>query len=242
MIQRESGFTILETSLVLAVTGLVISIILMSIGTSLNYQRYNDAVAQSVDFFRGQYTSASSTINNRLETDGCNASGTTTAPDSIPGASDCLLLGKVLRSSDGKKVTVHQVLALHDPSTDLNVGSMLDDDILTQAQLYQGNQLDPFFTDWGTRFIVPGSAADAKFTIMIVRTPVSGTIRTYTSSSDTVSVVDLLNSSISPQDDRRFCIDTAGLFSVGVKPMGLDISKGASNTTGVRIVAAGECV
>lgn len=244
MNRRESGFTIIETSLVLAVTGLVIAVVLAGIGNALSHQRYLDAVNQTVDFFRGQYTHTTNTLNNRADDERCDSSGVSTAgvPMSV-GASDCLLLGNVIRSSNGVDMQVYKVLALHDPSDDAGIDVLNDIDILNASQLSQGDQTDSFKIDWGARLITPSTGDSAKFTVMVVRTPVSGTIRTYTAGSDTVSVTDLLSSSLSPQIDRTLCIDQAGFFSgIGIDPMGIRITKGAANTTGVQVLASGDCV
>lgn len=242
MKQRESGFTIIETSLVLAITGLVVALTLIGIGNSLNHQRYTDAVNQAVDFFRGQYAQASSTVNNRPTNEDCGSTGITTGgTPSIRGASNCLLVGKILRSTSGQDVTVSQVLALNDPSSlsAETIAAMNDTQILAAAQLEQGNVIETYKADWGTTFLVPGSSSPATFSVMIVRTPVTGTVRTYSSSSPTVLASDLLAGT---PDDMRFCLDQSASFSVGVKPMGINITKGAVNTTGVRIIPAGECV
>lgn len=239
MKQRESGFTIIETTLVLAIAGLVISLTLLGIGNALNRQRYSDAVSQSVDFFRGQYVQASSTVNNRPLTENCTSAGITTSGPSVKrGASECMLLGKVMRSTGDGKVTVHQVLALSDPSGLTGVSGMTDSAVLALSNLEQGNLLETYEPDWGTRLLAPGSDSLASFTIMIVRAPVSGTVHTYNSSSAVTDVADLLAS----QSDTTLCIDQGGFFSIAVAPMGIKIVKDAGNPTGVRILSAGDCV
>ncbi len=243
MAQRENGFTIIETTLVLAITGLVIAVILAGIGNSLSHQRYTDAVSQALDFFRGQYSSTSNTLNDRPKDEVCTSSGIAASPNATTiGASDCLLLGRIVRSSNGQDVTVNQVIALHDPTDDTGAGTMTDSDLLLASQLRQGNEISTYQPEWGTRLLRPNTTDGAKFSILVVRTPVTGTVRTYTSTSDTVSITDLLNPSISPQDDLKICIDQTGFFGIGVAPMGILFEKYAANTTGVQLISAGDCV
>jgi prepilin-type N-terminal cleavage/methylation domain-containing protein len=64
---RRQGFTIIETVLVLAITGLLLAVILATIGNSLNQQRYTDSVNQTLDHFRGLYTDTSSTQMTALQ-------------------------------------------------------------------------------------------------------------------------------------------------------------------------------
>ena len=243
MIRRESGFTIIETSLVLAVTGLIIAVVLAGIGNSLNHQRYTDAVNQAVDFFRGQYTQTTSVMNNRPADESCSALGVSVAASPMSrGASDCLLLGQVIRSSNGQDITVSQLLALHDPSDDTNVASASDADILSASQLEEGSKVDEYSLEWGARLLAPSSKDAAKFTLVVLRVPVSGTVRTYSSVSDTIPVADLVRSPDASADDLRVCVDQSGFFGgVGVSPVGIAIDKGANNTTGVKIIPSGDC-
>lgn len=237
--KRNSGFTIVETSLVLAVTGLLIMMVLTGIGSSLNHERYTDAVNQALDFFRGQYSGTTNVLNDRPSNESCGSSGITTiAGGTTRGASDCLLLGNVLRSSDGQTVTVSQVIARHDPSSDAGVTAMTDKQILTASSLQQGNQTSTYTVEWGSTFLQPGTQNPAKFSIMVVRVPVSGTIETYTTSSDTTSVTNIISS---PQVDTKFCVDQRGFLGIGVQPMGILIQQGAANTTGVQPIASGGC-
>jgi type II secretory pathway pseudopilin PulG len=237
---RNSGFTIVETSLVLAVTGLLIAMVLTGIGSSLNHERYTDAVAQALDFFRGQYSQTTNVLNNRPSDESCNSSGITTlTTGTTRGASDCLLLGNVLRSSDGKTVTVNQVIARHDPSSDTGIATKSDKDILLASLLQQGNQTSSYTVEWGSSFLQPGTQNPARFSMMVVRVPVSGTVETYTSNSDTTKVTDLITVA---QADMKLCVDQTGFMGIGVQPMGVLIQKGAANTTGVQPITSGKCV
>lgn len=243
MARRENGFTIIETTLVLAITGLIVAVILAGIGNSLSHQRYTDAVSQALDFFRGQYATTASVVNDRPATQDCTISGITTPPTGkIAGASDCLLLGKLLRSSDGETITAYQVIATVDPSDTTGAADMSDVALLQAAQLRQGNLVNSYNLEWGTRLLSPGSANPAKFSLLVVRTPVTGAIRTYSATTDTASIASLLATSPASQADLRLCIDQTGFFGLGVQSMGIAVSKDATNTTGVQTIAAGECV
>lgn len=227
MKRRENGFTIVELSLVLAITGLVAALVLTNISSGLNQQRYTDAVNQTTDFFRGQYTQTINTQNDRSTPEGCSGA---------VGASDCLLLGRIVRIA-GDVATVYPVIAHRDISDDLGVDALTDTQILGSSQLQPGSiPLDTYTVDWGAQLVLPDSSDT--FTMMVVRTPVSGAIRTYTSLSDTTTISQLLDPSVSPQSDRKLCVDAAG-FNVGTQSMGINITKDAANTTGVQIIPAG---
>lgn len=241
MAQRENGFTIIETTLVLAITGLIVAVILVGIGNSLNHQRYMDATNQAVDFFRGQYTGTSNALNDRPDNETCGSSGiATVAEKQTIGASECLLLGKIARSSDGKTITTYQVIATHDLAADPATTQLSDTDLLVAANLQQGSkEIDTYSPEWDTQLLRPGTTDGARFTMMVVRTPVTGTIRTYVADSDTATIASLL---ATPQTDLRVCIDQNGFFGIGAQPMGIVVAKDATNTTGVQVISAGDCV
>ena len=235
---RNSGFTIIETSLVLAITGLLVAMVLIGIGSSLNHERYTDAVNQALAFFRGQYSQTTNVLNDRPSTESCGSGGITTG-NTTRGASNCLLLGNLLRSSDGQNVTVSQVIATHDPSDDSGVSAKTDTQILASALLKEGHQTATYSVEWGTTFLRPGTTNAAPFSVMVVRVPVSGTVETYVSSSATASIGSLIN--VSNQKDLKLCVDQRGFFGAGIQPMGVLIQKGATNSTGVQPIASGSC-
>lgn len=236
---RTNGFTIIETTLVMAITGLLVVMVLSGIGASLSHQKYTDAVNQTVSFFRAQYSQTANISNERPDAEVCNSSGiSATGPGSTRGASDCLLLGHVVRSTNGKNISVYQVIARHDPTSDANINTRTDGQILAASSLLQGSKVTDYTIDWDTRLLTPGTSNAAAFSLMIVRVPVSGTVVTYTSNSGTSSVAALLGA---VQADKKLCIDQAGFFSLGINPMGVLIKRGASNTTGVQPVGSGDC-
>ena len=65
------GFTIIETMLVLAITGLVVAVVLVNIGTALRNEQYHKAVDQVHDYFQGQYSLNSAILNDRSSTNTC---------------------------------------------------------------------------------------------------------------------------------------------------------------------------
>lgn len=246
MARYNSGFTIIETTLVLAITGLIIAVILTGIGNSLRHQRYTDAINQATDFFRGQFTGTANVVNERPRGETCSSGGflpaDPTAVGATPGTSECLLLGRIIRSTDGENISVSQIVALHDPTDDPNASDLTDRELLTAAQLRQGNEIQNYRLEWGTRLQQPGSDDSAAFTLLIVRTPISGTIRTFSSTSGTEPLTGLLSAPEATASNLRLCIDQTGFFGVGVAPMGIAVAKDATNTTGVQVIPSGDCV
>ena len=237
---RTNGFTIIETTLVMAITGLVAVTILAGIGSSLAHQRYTDAVNQTVSFFKSQYSRVSNISNERPSEQMCTSAGiSSTGSGSERGASDCLLLGHVVRSADGKTLSIYQVIGRRDPSRDVDVSAKTATQILSTSSLIQGDKVDEYTIDWDSRLLNPNTANAAAFSVMIVRVPVNGVVTTYASGSSSTSVGSLLSTT---QSDKKLCIDQAGFFGIGVKPMGVLIKKASSNTASVQTIASGDCV
>jgi type II secretory pathway pseudopilin PulG len=69
----EAGFTILETMLFLAITGLLIAAMLFGVGTSINTQRYRDSVTSLKSFLQSQYSDIENVQNDRGDNWKCNA-------------------------------------------------------------------------------------------------------------------------------------------------------------------------
>ena len=244
--RHSQGFTIIETTLVMAIVGLLAASVMVGIGSSLNHQRYTDAVTQAVAFFRNQYSQTINTQNDRVaKAQRCSPSGVAAAPtganaaDVYPGGSDCLLLGNILHSTDGKKISVYQVIGLNDPTDDASAVNKTDTAILSGVNLRQGNLVSDYSLEWGTGLQRPGGSTPAAFSVMVVRVPVSGTVVTYSANSGGSTPSALLAAT---QSDLKLCIDQTGFFGVGVKPAGVIIKKAAANTAGVQQIASGDCV
>lgn len=242
MKRRESGFTIIETSLVLAITGLIVTLVLVGIGNSLNQQRYTDAVNQTLDFFRGQYAQTINVQNDRSSQEGCDTGGVSDDGQMSRGASECLLVGRVVSGEqvgDSYQVTVRNVLALRDPSNDADIHKKTDDEVLRASSLRSSPMvLTTYQLDWGARLLRPGSDTPATFTLMLVRTPISGTVKTFASSALNTPAAELLGA----EKEAKFCIDQKGFLDARAGSMGLRVTKDAANTSGVQLIEAGSCV
>ncbi len=60
----KQGFTLIEVMLVFAITGLMLIGVLAGTYSSINHQRYNDAVRSFADFWQGEYATAVSPQSN----------------------------------------------------------------------------------------------------------------------------------------------------------------------------------
>src|SRR4029450_12347478 len=95
--KTQSGFTLIEVMLFLAVTGLLAMGILAGSGAAINQQRYRDSVNSLKSDIQQQYSEVTSVINSRGANWECNANGVisdTGGPaGEARGRSDCVMLG-----------------------------------------------------------------------------------------------------------------------------------------------------
>ena len=236
----NTGFTILETMLFLAITGLLIVAMLVGVGTSINIQRYRDSVTSLKSFLQSQYSDIDNVQNDRGNNWKCNSNAVTSQSGALEsrGQSDCVIIGKYISIVDGA-TTVAPVIAFESSTS----GSGSDIAILKsnyKLELSTVNQQTDSLA-WGTALAwansssgtgVDGSAGDRKnpttprsIAILIVRSPTSGAVYTFT--SDTVVPVSSVNNAtlqamlvtgvgpIPSQKERTLCLDSQGLVVTG---------------------------
>ena len=96
---NRKGFTLLETMLALAITGLIFVGAMIGVGTNLSRQRFKDTVNQAVESIRSQYDLALRIhIQQRENDDLCSrvipsANGGTNITNSHRGRTDCNVYG-----------------------------------------------------------------------------------------------------------------------------------------------------
>jgi|APMI01.1.fsa_nt_gi type II secretory pathway pseudopilin PulG len=247
----KSGFTIIEVVLFLAITGLIMSVMLVGIGNSINQERYRDASTSLLGYLQGQYNSTVNVSNTRAKNQPCTGVGT----DDGRGTSDCFIVGRVLTGiktqtdSNGTRHVIESrpVYASVDlrPSDPALIGKT-DVEILRLSGLTQGSEVESYAMEWGTKLVRPTGdpAGDSTFTILIIRMPTSGIIHTYVMSSLDRTPSQVLTSTVLPAEptvDFKACLEPAGLIKSAQALTGVRVTKNAANSGGVKFVAAGDC-
>lgn len=237
--KKLQGFTIVEVMLFLAVTGLIMAVFLTGIGTSLNRERYRDATSSFHDYIQGQYNLVANVSNNRNDNEACSSSGIEIdGGGQGRGTSDCTIVGRILHASnDGQLITSAQVYATQD-----TFSGATDEEVLAAARLISSPAVEEYVVEWGAKLVQPSpnNAVPSTFTILIVRMPNSGVIRTFTSQSANLSPVEMI-SQITPAEGFKTCVDSNGLVSATLKPVGVGIARDSSNSAGVSFVSEGDC-
>lgn len=244
------GFTIIETTLFLAISALLVLLIIVGTGANLNIQRYRDAAESFKSLVQQQYADLSSVQNGRDKNWTCDSTATITedgADDRLRGQSSCFLIGKYMRI-DGSDIAVYTVLASQKSS------ATQPDDVQAMLKNYSLNvsteSVENHQMEWGTQIAwasdgkqdVKSPTTPRQIGILFVRSPDSGQVYTFTSDSvpakDSIgqsTFNDLLvaGDSVPGQAARMICIESGGLFVNGDR--GLYLSAFSSSTSSIEI-------
>jgi type II secretory pathway pseudopilin PulG len=222
---NNPGFTIIETMLFLAITGVLVATMLVGIGTSINIQRYRDSVSSFKSFLQSQYSDITNVQNDRDDNWKCDATAQTTQTGTVQsrGQSNCVVIGRYIWISGGTTVTTVNAY---------QTGTANGSDIAALSGGYTlglstiNQQTDEL--EWGTAIAWPtaGSGAQTPTTprsiaILIVRSPESGSVYTFTADNPppVESVTDATLKSMlvvgtgamPSQQQRTICLDSQGL-------------------------------
>ncbi|HEY8992652.1 MAG TPA: type II secretion system protein [Candidatus Microsaccharimonas sp.] len=249
--QVTQGFTIVETMLVLAITGVLIAGLLVGLGSSISNQRYLDAVSSFKTVLQDQYSQINNVTNDRDAGWTCNSSATpvvTQNGGTAPGQSDCVLLGRYL-GIVGDKITMATVVGYphSDTSSSGTIASIKTDYTLGIST----SSIEQVNLEWGAQIAWPTSGGGARspttprsLAILMIRSPENGT--SYTFTGDTVNQIDSVSSAVllammapdlnatNPgQGARTVCLDPAG-FNVPEK-LAVYIGAGASGPGSIEV-------
>lgn len=177
--QHKRGFTIIEAMLFLSISGILFVGLMVGISTNINSQRYRDSVASFAGVLQQQYSEVTNTRNDRGNTWRCEAS--MAIPDAEAGqprgATECVLLGKYIRSVDSAtKVEIGNVIG-SEPSGNMVIDS---DSAALVAYAPKASSFDQtvYEPEWGA-LLRDTENHPSNFTILILRSPLSGLLRVF---------------------------------------------------------------
>lgn len=248
-IREKDGFTIIEVTLFLAVTGLLVLMVLIGTGSSLNAQRYRDSVESFKSLVQEQYSSLSNVFNGRDNNWSCsntnaapNEGGAGTQPR---GQTECVLVGRYLRIERGD-ITTYNVLAVERGQTQSSdIPAMANDFAYSVSQ----TEAEDEKMEWGTSIAwASGGGVDQltpqtprEFSMLVIRSPRTGQVYTFTSNAivsktamppATIPSMIRAGASVPGQAGRMICVHSDGLFSAS--EMGVYIAPFASSANAVQ--------
>lgn len=122
--QNQHGFTIIELSLFLGVSTLLLVGLLSGITASVNRQRFTDSMQSTQAFLQQQFSETINVVNNRPSSQAgadCGATGTNEI-----GASSCIVIGKALYFQPNDDKVISYPIISQDPNVD-SMGGVTDE-------------------------------------------------------------------------------------------------------------------
>ncbi|MEI6228574.1 MAG: hypothetical protein WCP11_00905 [Candidatus Saccharibacteria bacterium] len=236
----KAGFTVVETMLFLGITGLLVVSLLVGVGSSINTQRYRDSVTSLQALLQKQYSEVANVTNDHGSDWDCTSNGVVSQSNSVlipQGQSDCVILGRLITSDNtGKKININSVIGVLPKNIEDN-----DDATLLKGNIHPLSfGAESYDVEWGSSLNVPGTDNPALFSILIIRSPINGVIKTFINNMQSIStdsnsdhITDLILLLDQPQqkDNLKLCVNSGGLFG-GVK-MAVYIKSTTSGASGV---------
>jgi hypothetical protein len=238
----RSGFTVIETMLFLAVSGGLIVAILAVSGIAVSQQRYRDAAIGVESLLQSQYANTSNVLNSRGDRLKCsNNSGTLLIEPGAGarGASECVVLGRYIRfSPSGSETTVTTSSVIGLLGTD-EAPVTNDIDALKQYIMIRSSLDEEVASvSWGAQIVKPRTDTPQDITILVLRSPLSGSLRTFIPTGALpspgsrvieASAIDALNT------EETLCLATKG-FSTG-QALGITVRAGAGGASAIEMQA-----
>jgi type II secretory pathway pseudopilin PulG len=223
--QKTRGFTIIETLLFLAISGVLVIAMLAGVGVTIQIQRYRDAVETFKTLLQDQYSELTSVTNEeRTSAWSCGSQAETVEGGTGAkerGQSDCVILGRYVAIT-GTDVTMYSVVGY--PSGSSTTGTDIDKLRANYVLNISTMTKEETILEWGAEIAWPRSGGGSQtpqtprsVSFLFIRSPDSGQVYTFTDNTafEIPTPASLRNmvvagNAIPGQSDRTLCIDSGG--------------------------------
>ncbi len=234
---RQLGFTIIEVMLFLAVSAALAMAIFIGSGVAIGNQRYRDALNSFQSLIQQQYNEVANVVNTRDDNQSCNDDGISV----YRGGSNCYIVGKAIVIRDRKNIEVSNIRGSISAADEQNLKNIGNDLEALSAYNYR---VDTSTTEsseiaWSATLV---EASDPT-TILILSSPLSGTIRTFVyqgrvineSTNAIVNNFEPGKPTISKDymTETQLCLDQAAFTTAS--RLGVVIRAGAAGANGVEL-------
>ncbi|MBQ1528594.1 hypothetical protein IIZ77_03035 [Candidatus Saccharibacteria bacterium] len=253
---QKRGFTIIEVSLFLALSGFLMVGLILGANISISRQRYNDSVNNFTDFIRGAYTDTLNVSNyndqsGRTKTAIYGKFITFGEPDAGKTVYAYDVVGKAISSSAATSSTVLVML-----KNEINANIIQSESSGGTTYVNSFYRITPYTIPWDGELQNPnntdGSVNSTLFSgaVLVVRSPTTGGIRTYvysgtnlpnfhkasdlTNSNASNLFKNFLNQNLLHEGQLDLCLDSPD-NNLGNR-RNFRILERANNSTGVTVV------
>lgn len=237
---RRSGFTIIETMMFLAITGVLVIALMAGTGASITFQRYRDSLVSLQSKFQDQYSYVANVENAPVDQAWkCESGAVVSVGDSstFRGQGDCQLLGRYIKTIDNRTLSIEPVVgysasAVQPGTTDVDV-------LKTYALRTLPYEQENYAVEWNNALMQAGGNNPSSFSMLIVSSPSSGIIRTFIDPTTAVAsnnISSLINDA-NLRKDLKLCVD--GGIVIGTSRMAVQVNQGATSATAVETFGDG---
>lgn len=237
-VTRRRGFTVIETMLFLAISAALTVAVIATAGASIGAQRYKDAVATLQSDIQQQYEDAISIKNQRYATDTL-PSGCTGGNVGV-GQTRCVIMGKTMTIRGDGLISQYVVYGVEPTSISETADEYTVMRGYTPRVIPSSVQVSNMEWQTGIAWPVSGSGAQPvgasrDISILIIRSPRSGTVYTFTkddlSVASSTDLRDMINDTA--RGKRTICVESSGW--VNRNGMSVTIADRASTAGAIEI-------
>lgn len=231
-VQRSEGYTIIEVSLFLGISALLLVIALVGTGVSIRTTRFTDSTRSLHAYVQQQYDDLLNGVNSRFGNESCTSGAIDTSTSQTPGTSNCLYMGRlIVFKQSSHTITTYSIIGTEPANVDYNKS---DEQLIYDfaPTIVTNVGVDTYTIPWlatisGSKRLVDSKAVDA---FALIRSPRSTRIVSYTYKEPGVgySLASLINPSLPANDNNisksaNFCLSSADGLS---QPSKIAISGG----------------
>jgi type II secretory pathway pseudopilin PulG len=230
--KRQAGFTIIEITLFMAITGLLFLIAVAGTGNTIRTFRFTDSGRSLEAFVQRQYDDVINGYNNRSSSVSCSNGAVDTSAGQTVGSSNCLLMGKLVVFRSGNPVVTTYNVVGTEPS---GVNYSLGDDALISAfqpQAITNTATSTYTIPWGNAPSGFKRTSDNTATngLLLIRSPKSSRLVSYTFAVPATvpnNLTATVNDAANRSQATNFCIKNADGIGAAAR---LEITGGASQS------------
>jgi hypothetical protein len=201
--------------LFLAVTGTLAAAILAGSGIAISQQRYRDSVSSLKSYIQQQYSEVTNVMNDRDKSWSCDGLGSVsqTVPSGgeARGTSDCVILGRYMTiDATGTKLAASNVIGFRNAGATDAASDIAE--ITTNYKLgISPIDAETDEVSWGAQVVKQKSSTPMPLTVLVLRSPLSGSIMTFTADGIQTDLTTLVSGGNMEQKD--LCVNAdAGSF------------------------------
>lgn len=241
----QTGFTVIEVVLVIAISGLIMLGIMGNSMRQVNEQNYREGVESFRDFLAGQFEDIDAVKNN--QSGGCGGGST-----AARGMGACFYSGKLIhiqRIGDGTKLVSYPVKSTVNEAANPPIISTVAA-IKTADENIVSSEIQ-----WGLQARLSGVNAGTPLEnlyILVFRDPVDGTASSHifkgTTGENSAQLLRMVKPGLSPEsavdmqtNDQIVCLSDPN-SDVRDRWLALKISPGIVNASSLTMVGSGKCV